>query len=207
MSSSSSLRFLDTWPSESQMAGHTSGGVPMVGAHPCEPHARPSQDDLGEEEEEEGIYVGCNVLVHGLKQAEHLNNLVGQVEGYDSKAERYLIRFAPRLTPSKIRACNLKHPVQCPFCLSEVSGTRCFACPSGELLVHESIRSNASSMKDLQTEASLLSSRPLPGPTRSGTPSALLCNDAGDNDSRKHSNSEMKQDGAMTSTYPCNSTQ
>ena len=141
-------------------------------------------------------------------QHQHLNNLVGLITGYDAHAERYFVKFAPSITPSKIRACNLKFPAQCPYCSAEVTGSHCHACASGKLLLHESIRTgNSSRTIELQTEASFLSSRPLPGPgTRRGTSSTLQRNDAGDNDASWHLKYDVKQDEAMSSTsVACNS--
>jgi hypothetical protein len=150
-------------------------------------------DDEVDAEAGDNFGVGDNVLVHGLLRAPHLNNLIGAIGGYDALADRYIVSFAPKVTPTKIKACNLMFPARCPFCSSEVTGSHCHACPSGELLLHESIRMcNSSSM--IQTEASLLSSRPLPGPgTRRGTPSTLQSCDADDNGSSWHLNSSLHE--------------
>jgi hypothetical protein len=86
------------------------------------------------------LSVGDTVLANGLANATHLNNLVGVIEGYHEASERYEVRFAPQLAPSLIRACNLMHPARCPHCSSEITGSRCFACPSGELVMHNSLR-------------------------------------------------------------------
>ena len=188
-----------------------SGGGHLGGTHTSELLAQSNHDDI-----DNNLSVGRSVLVHGLSRAQHLNNLVGVITGYDAQAERYIVRFAPNVTPSKIKACNLMFPVQCPHCSSEVTGSHCHACASGKLLLHESLRiGNSCSMNDLQTEASLSRSRPLPGPgTRSGTSSSMQFNDADDNESSKHLYSDMQQVGAMTPANvaskpacPCKDTQ
>ena len=86
------------------------------------------------------LSAGDTVLVHGLSNAIDLNNLVGVFDGYHEFSERYEVRFAPRLAPSRIRACNLMHPARCPHCSSEITGSQCFACPSGNLVLHKSLR-------------------------------------------------------------------
>ena len=84
--------------------------------------------------------IGDTALVHGLLNATHLNNLVGMIEGYHEVSDRYEVRFAPQLALSSIKACNLMHPARCPHCSSEITGSQCFACPSGHLVLHESLR-------------------------------------------------------------------
>jgi hypothetical protein len=117
--------------------------------------AQDDDDDEVEAETDNNFGVGDFVLVHGLLRAPHLNNLMGAIEGYDALADRFIVSFAPKVTPTKIKACNLMFPARCPYCTSEVTGSHCHACPSGELLLHESIRiGNSSSMNDSQTDAS-----------------------------------------------------
>ena len=86
------------------------------------------------------LSAGDTVLVHSLSKATDLNNLVGVIEGYHEFSERYEVRFAPRMAPSRIRACNLMHPARCPHCSGEITGSQCFACPSGNLVLHQSLR-------------------------------------------------------------------
>ena len=137
-------------------------------------------------QETSAIGVDDHVLVHGLSQAKHLNNIIGLVVGYDDTSDRFVIRFAPKLTPSKIRAGNLMFPAVCPYCSAEVTGSQCFACSSGYLLLHESIRPNNSDSM-ISKSTSNLSSRPLPGPgTRRGTLSTLHINHADSNDWSQH---------------------
>ena len=127
------------------------------------------------------------VLVHGLSQAQQLNNTMGIVEGYDEVSERYMVRFAPKVTPSKIRARNLMFPAVCPYCSAEVTGSQCYACCRGYLLSHESTRPNNSNCMNSSKSTSILSSQPLPGPgTRRGTLSSLHFNHAGSKVSSKH---------------------
>ena len=49
---------------------------------------------------------GTAVLVSGLRSATHLNNLVGIIEAYNERSERYEVRFAPTIAPSLIRASS-----------------------------------------------------------------------------------------------------
>ena len=78
--------------------------------------------------------------MHGLHSATHLNNLVGAVVGYNAVSERYDVRVAPCLAPVFVKAQNLMHPARCPNCSSEITGSQCFACPLGELVLHKSLR-------------------------------------------------------------------
>jgi len=168
-------------------------GLPLSRLSPTD-DATPKEDlfEPGAEcPDEEDLFVtpvprtGDTVLVHGLAKARHLNNLLGCVLGFDEHSGRFMIRFASEVTPSKIKPCNLMFPAVCPHCSSEVTGSRCFACPAGEPLMHDPIcckpKDNPSihSMHISQTDSYLPSPRPLPGPgTRRGTPSTLQCNHA-----------------------------
>ena len=86
------------------------------------------------------LAIGDTVLVNGLRNGAHLNNLVGVIEGFHEVSARYEVCFAPKITPSLINVHNLMHPARCPYCSSEITGSRCFACPSGHLVLHESLR-------------------------------------------------------------------